>query len=297
MALFKIYKGLESELPKTYHKGYAYFATDRGNLYIDIDSSADFTTGTRVQVNAGVAIALDNGTTHIEIDDIVLKKDIISVAKGGTGLSSLTVNAVLVGNGTNAVKMIPTANGAFYATGANAAPQFGILPKEQGGTGNASGEASSAVKLKTSRNIQTNLSNTVSAAFDGSQNIEPGIKGTLGLGNGGTGAANAASARENLDVYSKDDSKKLSPVAYNFTIPASGWTGSGPYTYSYSNTSIKCGLAGNVHPIITPTNDIDKKQWNKVSKAVATARTGVVFTCDNNKPETDLNLTIIDYVS
>lgn len=45
----------------------------------------------------------------------------------------------------------------------------------------------SAATLTTARTIQTNLASTSSASFDGSANITPGITGTLGVANGGTG--------------------------------------------------------------------------------------------------------------
>lgn len=61
--------------------------------------------------------------------------DLVTVALGGTGKTSHTANAVLTGNGTNAVNNVATANGAFYATGANGAAKFGTLPVAQGGTG------------------------------------------------------------------------------------------------------------------------------------------------------------------
>ena len=62
-------------------------------------------------------------------------KDLICVKMGGTGKESHTVNAVLTGNGEDAVNNVATANGAFYATAANGAPKFGTLPIAQGGTG------------------------------------------------------------------------------------------------------------------------------------------------------------------
>lgn len=64
---------------------------------------------------------------------IILNK--LPVQYGGTGKNTLTSNAVLLGNGTSAVKEKYTGNGAFYATGNNAEPQFGVLPIAQGGTG------------------------------------------------------------------------------------------------------------------------------------------------------------------
>ena len=67
--------------------------------------------------------------------------DLVTVALGGTGKSSHTSNAVLTGNGTNAVNNVATANGAFYATSANGAAKFGTLPIAQGGTGGTSAAA------------------------------------------------------------------------------------------------------------------------------------------------------------
>ena len=61
--------------------------------------------------------------------------DLVTVALGGTGRTSHTSNAVLTGNGTNALNNVATGNGAFYATGTNGAAKFGTLPVAQGGTG------------------------------------------------------------------------------------------------------------------------------------------------------------------
>lgn len=59
----------------------------------------------------------------------------LGVGNGGTGRGSLALNSTVVGNDSGQVKLIASANGAYYATGANAEPQFGILPEAQGGTG------------------------------------------------------------------------------------------------------------------------------------------------------------------
>lgn len=75
---------------------------------------------------------------------------LLEVARGGTGLSSLTTNAVLCGNGTNALKLIATSTGALYATAVNGAPQFGTLPVAQGGTG-----ATSAASARTNIGVPT----------------------------------------------------------------------------------------------------------------------------------------------
>ena len=70
----------------------------------------------------------------------------LPIGNGGTGKTSHTANAVLTGNGANAVNNIATANGAFYATAANGAATFGTLPIGQGGT-----------NATTAANARTNL--------------------------------------------------------------------------------------------------------------------------------------------
>ena len=52
--------------------------------------------------------------------------------------------------------------------------------------------AVSATKLTNARTIQTNLSSTNSASFDGTGNVTPGVSGTLPVANGGTGQTNLA---------------------------------------------------------------------------------------------------------
>ena len=48
MALFKIKRGLATNLPKTYNEGYCYFTTDDGKFYIDTSNVA----AGRVTLNA-----------------------------------------------------------------------------------------------------------------------------------------------------------------------------------------------------------------------------------------------------
>lgn len=59
----------------------------------------------------------------------------LPVTNGGTGLDSISLNSVLVGNGTSTVKNIYSDSGALYSTGAGIEPSFGTLPIAQGGTG------------------------------------------------------------------------------------------------------------------------------------------------------------------
>lgn len=63
----------------------------------------------------------------------------------------------------------------------------GTLPIENGGTGNTTGTAAYATQLSTARAIQTNLSSTSSASFNGTADVNPGVYGTLPVPYGGTG--------------------------------------------------------------------------------------------------------------
>jgi hypothetical protein len=51
LALFKIFKGLKANLPKTYNDGYCYVTTDDGKMYIDTTNDASG----RICLNAGHA--------------------------------------------------------------------------------------------------------------------------------------------------------------------------------------------------------------------------------------------------
>lgn len=120
--------------------------------------------------------------------------------------------------------------------------------------------------------------------------------GTLPMSAGGTGATTAATARTNLDVYSKGETNnkidEAITLAYSATLAQANWVQSGDtYTYTYSNTNLKCGKNGNVPPIITWTSNQD--DYNKIHDAQATVGTGIIFTA-NNAIEGDIGIIIID---
>lgn len=129
----------------------------------------------------------------------------LSVGNGGTGLDTLTANAVLTGNGTSAVTPVATAKGAFYATSANGAPTFGTLPVAEGGTGRATitsnailaGNTTSAVKM---------IATARGALYATEANGAPAF-GTLPVAEGGTGSttltANAILAGNGTSALNK----------------------------------------------------------------------------------------------
>ena len=97
------------------------------------------------------------------------------------------------------------------ATLTNGADVSGVLPIANGGTGNNSGNASTATKLQTARTIQTNLGSESAPSFDGSNNVSPGVTGTLPLGHGGTGLTSSPSMLTNLASTSADNVLKAGP--------------------------------------------------------------------------------------
>lgn len=123
-----------------------------------------------------------------------------------TSMAAMTNNHIVVGNGST-VSTVQTKNGAFYATTNNGAASFGTLPVAQGGTGrtttangawyttttNATSPsigtlpvAQGGTGLTAQPSLQTNLSSTAAATIL-SASPRPGVTGTLGVGNGGTG--------------------------------------------------------------------------------------------------------------
>lgn len=147
---------------------------------------------------------------------VLTTKSLVSIAQGGTGMSSspsLLINLA----SENAVNVLA----ATPRPGVT-----GILPVAHGGTGNGTGNAPSAAKLATARNIRTDLGSENNASFDGSANAAPGVTGILPLGHGGTGATDAGGAKVNLGLQS-------SGQAVNITQPS----GSEQVLSLYANVS------------------------------------------------------------
>ncbi len=84
-----------------------------------------------------------------------------------------------------------------------------------------------ATKLATARTLMVNLGSTASGSFDGSKNVDIGVKGTLAVAHGGTGATTAAEARTNLGAASASDvAKKLQAKSLTAAGGTLTWTDS-----------------------------------------------------------------------
>ena len=79
------------------------------------------------------------------------------------------------------------------------------------------GTVASASALATAQNFRVDLSSTASAAFDGPASCIPGVKNTLPVANGGTGATTKAAARTNLGAAAESHTHGYGDVNDNPT--------------------------------------------------------------------------------
>ena len=106
---------------------------------------------------------------------------------------------------------------------------------------NVSGTAASAGKLTTARTTYVTLGTaSTSTTRDWSGTTTIPVSGTLGIGNGGTGATSAAGARTNLDVYSKSETESLlnGKVVIVTVLPATGEAGTTYYVKDTSSSGV-----------------------------------------------------------
>lgn len=206
----------------------------------------------RIDVKVSQLIKTVNGeVTFVDVDDVLTAADD----------NGLTKNAILVGGENNTVRAIAITAGSVVI-----------------------GDATNGVK-------GINGTGALYATTSGAPSF-----GTLPISAGGTGATTAAAARTNLDVYSKGETNnkidEVTTLAYSATLAQASWVQSGDtYTYTYSNTNLKCGKNGNVPPIITWTSNQD--DYNKIDDAQATVGTGIIFTA-NKAIEGDIGIIIVD---
>lgn len=210
------------------------------------------TNNGRIDVKVSQLIKTVNGeVTFVDVDDVLTAAD----------SNGLTKNAILVGGENNTVRAIAITAGSVVI-----------------------GDATNGVK-------GINGTGALYATTSGAPSF-----GTLPISAGGTGATTAAAARTNLDVYSKGETNnkidEVTTLAYSATLAKASWVQSGDtYTYTYSNTNLKCGKNGNVPPIITWTSNQD--DYNKIDDAQATVGTGIIFTA-NKAIEGDIGIIIVD---
>lgn len=145
--------------------------------------------------------------------------------------------------------------------------------------------ADTADKLRIARTIQTNLTSTAAANFDGSTDVTPGVTGTLPIANGGTGATTPADARAKLGAAAK-------PTVATVTLTAADWTGDAePYTQAVTVSGI---LADESKQLIQPIPAEASKAVYAESGVYASAQAAnsLTFSC-NTKPTANLTVYVV----
>ena len=149
------------------------------------------------------------------------------------------------------------------------------------------------------------------------------IIGIVPITQGGTNATTVKGARDNLNIYSKQEILELIQNVYtkeeinNFlrelTVDAytkdemdgimerliikvvlskDNWVESnGQYTYTYSNTNLKCGNDGTVSPMVACVSNMD--DYANFISASGERGVGIVFT-SSAQPANDIEINIID---
>lgn len=110
------------------------------------------------------------------------------------GYANATATPTFAPDGLTAKTIVKGSNGALVAGDIAGAGHWLLMQYDSTLDRWVLQNPATATKLSTARTIQTNLASTSSANFDGTGNVTPGISGTLGVGNGGTGATTSASA-------------------------------------------------------------------------------------------------------
>ena len=299
MALFQIFKGNETALNQVrFHTGYAYFCVDSGKMFIDISDE-----GPRIPINSDAADGLIVNGEFVNADQFVnielLTTNGILVGDGSGGVTGISIpdNAIIVGDSTNGIKIIETGRAGMLAAAADGIPAWtSILPVSLGGTGKDVHLTNAVLVGNGQASIKNISAGTGGGAFYAiSPDIEPRF-GVLPTGLGGTGAKTIAQARTNLDIYSKAEVDTLaaqsSSKAYNTTLAADAWVENEEiFTYTYGNTALRCGVNGDVPPIIAPI--VNKEEYIKIDRAIATQGEGIVFEIAE-KLEQDIEIVIVD---
>lgn len=113
----------------------------------------------------------------------------------------------------------------------------------------------SATKLKNSPTFQINLASTDAVSFEGTENVTPGVMGTLPIANGGTGQTTAAGIRNALGLGNTTGALPIANGGTGATSAANAlsnlggigvdllWTNSSP-TSSFAAQTLSLDLSG-----------------------------------------------------
>lgn len=157
-------------------------------------------------------------TTELnQLDGINTNQTIQAQLNGKQATITGAASSVTTANLTPNTVAIADANGKIMSATAVSVTELGYLDGVTGaiqtqlngkasaghthnyaGASTPGGPATSANRLATARTVQTDLGSEREVSFDGSANITPGVKGTLPIAHGGTGATTARAAEYNI---------------------------------------------------------------------------------------------------
>lgn len=154
------------------------------------DSVAAASTGKVLRAYDIPIVVSNQLQVDVQIDTSALAtiEDVTKIVEGATPAGKVKNPLKLRQNGTGEQVFDGSEEKVFDVTKA------GIGLANVDNTADASKNVLSATRLTTARTIGVNLASTTAASFNGTANITPGIYGTLGRANGGTGATNGIAA-------------------------------------------------------------------------------------------------------
>lgn len=114
MALFKICRGKEANLPSTLTNGYAYFCTDTTNFYIDHLNASDTLVRSKISSKYAEKLRYSVDGTTVEIDPSVIELNTNKVTTlDDTATDTQYPSAKAVYDAINNADYIPVAGGTF----------------------------------------------------------------------------------------------------------------------------------------------------------------------------------------
>lgn len=173
-------------------------------LYTATGTATDGTM-TQAAINTALATKMASNTAVTNVTQTI-KSDNAGYPVLMTGASSQTTTTTTGATFCTGVKINPSNSSVTATTFIG-----NVTGNVSGSSGSCTGNAATATQLANPRTIQTSLGSTAAASFNGTANITPGVTGTLGIGNGGTGLTASPSMLTDLGSTTAANVLQASP--------------------------------------------------------------------------------------